>query len=113
MAWCCLLSCLGFAGRYLQFSNPVLSYLNEAVYPLFILHLTFIAALGFEVVGLGWGIGQKYLFITTGTIVLVLGCYHFLIRPFNIMRLLFGVKPKTSAKKVVSAGVPGSNSLTP
>ena len=102
MAWCCLLSCLGFAGRYLRFSSPALSYLNEAVYPLFILHLTFIVALGFLVVGLDWGLWQKYFFVTTGTIVLVLACYHFLIRPFNIMRLLFGVKPKALAREVIT-----------
>jgi len=110
MAWSCLLSCLGLAGRHLQFSSPALSYLNEAVYPLFILHLTFIVALGFVVVGLDWALWQKYVFITTSTILLVLICYHFLIRPFNLMRLLFGVKPKALAREVITitSSVPAS-----
>jgi hypothetical protein len=96
MAWCCLLSCLGFAGKYLRSGGPLLSYLNEAVYPLFILHLTIITALGFATVELQWGLWQKYFFITTGTIILVLASYHVLIRPFDVMRMLFGVKPRAS-----------------
>ena len=97
MSWCCLLSCLGFASRHLRFSNRALSYVNEAVYPLFILHLTVITVLGAWVVGFDWSIAQKYLFITTSTLFLILICYHFLIRPFDSMRALFGVKPKAPA----------------
>lgn len=93
IVWTCILSCLGYAGKHLQFTNGVLRYVTEAVYPLFILHLTFITILGYWVVSLEWNLWSKYLFITSGTVFLVLASYHFLIRPFNIMRVLFGVKP--------------------
>lgn len=91
MVWSCILTCLGFAGRY-RVGSPILGYLNEAVYPLFILHLTIITVLGYFVVAWDMNLWIKYSVITTGTIVLVLFMYHFLIRPFAIMRLLFGVK---------------------
>jgi glucan biosynthesis protein C len=94
MAWCCLLSCLGYAGRYLRFSNSALAYLNEAVYPLFILHLTVIAFMAYLVTPLTWSIAAKYFVITTSTIAICLLTYHLMIRPFNFMRLLFGVRPK-------------------
>ena len=93
MVWCCLLTCVGFAGKYLRFTNPLLRYLNEAVYPLFILHLTVIVILGYVVVPLPWSITEKYLAITTLTVVICLVIYHLAIRPFNLTRLLFGVKP--------------------
>lgn len=94
MVWCAILTCVGYAGRYLRATTPGLSYLNEAVFPLFILHLTIIEILGFWVVGLDWSLWFKYLVITTLTIVLVLLIYQLLIRPFGFMRLLFGVKRK-------------------
>ena len=94
MVWCAVLTCVGYAGRYLRTATPGLSYLNEAVFPLFILHLTIIEILGFWVVGLDWSLWLKYLVITTLTIVLVLLIYQLLIRPFGFMRLLFGVKRK-------------------
>jgi glucan biosynthesis protein C len=94
MAWCCLLSCLGYAGRYLRFSNGALAYLNEAVYPLFILHLTVIAFIAYLVTPLTWSIAAKYFVITTSTIAICLLTYHLMIRPFNFMRFLFGVRPK-------------------
>jgi len=96
MAWCCILSCLGFAGRHLRFNSPALAFLNEAVYPLFILHLTIITILGYWVVEQPWALSVKYMAITTGTIVLTLASYGWCIRPFNSMRLLFGVKPKAA-----------------
>ncbi len=94
MVWCCILTCLGFASRYLRFSNPALAFLNEAVYPLFILHLTIITFIGYWVVDQPWSLSVKYLVLTTGTIVTTLLIYQWFIRPYNGMRLLFGVKPK-------------------
>ena len=101
MAWCCILTCLGFAGRHLRFNSPALAFLSEAVYPLFILHLTIITILGYWVVEQPWALSVKYMAITTGTIVLTLACYRWCIRPFNSMRLLFGVKPKGVVKRVM------------
>jgi len=95
LAWCCLLTCLGFAAQHLRFSNRVLVYLNESVYPLFILHLTVIAMLGYVITPFDVSIAAKYMLITTLTIVICLASYHLLIRPFNTMRFLFGVKAKT------------------
>ncbi|MBT7369933.1 MAG: acyltransferase family protein [Gammaproteobacteria bacterium] len=93
MIWCAILTCLGFAGQYLRVGNPVLSYLNEAVYPLFILHLTTLVVLGYFIVPLSWSLWLKYLILTSATFALILVFYQVAIRPFNVMRLLFGVKP--------------------
>jgi glucan biosynthesis protein C len=104
LAWCCILTCLGYAGRYLRFSNRPLVYLNQAVYPLFILHLTVIAMLGYWVTPLAWSVATKYLVITTLTIVICLLIYHFAIRPFDSMRVLFGVKAKAARPTEQRAG---------
>ena len=106
MVWCSILACLGFAGQHLNFTNPLLRFVNEAVYPLFILHLTIITLLGYWVVDMQWPLMVKYLFVTSTTIIGVLLIYQVLIRPFNIMRLLFGVKPKAVNTVSVPAMTP-------
>jgi len=94
MVWCAILACVGYAAEHLRFSNRYLRYINEAVYPLFILHLTTITILGYWVVPLEWNLWLKFFFITTMTILCILVVYHFIIRPFDTMRLLFGVKKR-------------------
>lgn len=94
LIWSAILACLGFAGRYLRINSPALSYLSEAVYPLFIWHLLVIVVLGYWVVNWDIGLWTKFWLISNLTLALCLMIYHFAIRPFNFMRLIFGVKPK-------------------
>lgn len=91
--WFWLLTCLGYAGRYLQRPGRLLTYLNNAVYPLFCLHLTIIVALEYVIVPLDWSIAAKYLAVTTGTIVLALGSYELIWRRVAWLRPLVGLKP--------------------
>ena len=110
-AWFWLLSCLGFAGRYLQRPSRLLTYLNGAVYPLFCLHLTIIVALGYVIVPLDWSILTKYLAITTGTIVTSLGSYELLWRRFAWLRPLLGLKPLHARKSNSVHGRRGPDEL--
>ena len=90
--WLWLLVCLGYAGRYLTHRNATVEYLNGAVYPLFCVHLPIMVALEYRVLPADWGIATKYCVITTGTIVLSLLTYEYLIRKIAPLRLLFGLK---------------------
>lgn len=92
--WCLIMALLGFAKRHLNFSNRFLKYANQAVYPFYILHQTLIVAFGFYVVQWAMPIAFKLL-------ILILLCfsslwliYHWIIRPFMLTRILFGLKPK-------------------
>lgn len=98
VVWSMLLACLGYAGRYLNRPSPWLHYLNEAVYPLFLLHLTVIAVLGYFVVTWDISLWAKYGLITTATVLIVMAFYQWLIRPSDAMRLVFGVKQKDAAE---------------
>jgi peptidoglycan/LPS O-acetylase OafA/YrhL len=91
-AWLWLLTCLGYAGCYLQRSSRLLSYLNNAVYPLFCLHLTVIVAFEYVIVPLSWSVLAKYLVITTGTIFVTLGSYEILWRRIDFLRPLVGLR---------------------
>jgi glucan biosynthesis protein C len=92
--WTLLLSILGFAKKYLNFSNRFLHYANQAVYPYYILHQTIIVAFGYYVV-------QWPLPIVVKLIILFVICfcsvgilYHFVIKRFILTRILYGLKPK-------------------
>jgi glucan biosynthesis protein C len=39
------------------------------------------------------GVWTKYGLVSLWTFVIIMSVYHFAIRPFNVMRVLFGLKP--------------------
>jgi glucan biosynthesis protein C len=98
-AWSCIFALLGIVRRYLTFSNPFLSYANEAVLPFYILHQPVILSIGFFVAG--WAIPAigKYLIMLVSAFIVIMVIYEFLVRRFNVMRFLFGMKAK--AKKLI------------
>jgi peptidoglycan/LPS O-acetylase OafA/YrhL len=92
--WCWLLAILGFGMKHLHVNTPFLKYANEAVLPFYILHQTVIFSLGFFVVQ--WAIpdGLKFLIILFSSFALSMCLYEFLVRRNNLLRILFGMKPK-------------------
>jgi len=92
--WTTILAICGFAKHYLNFKNSFLTYSTEAVYPFYILHQTITVAIGFHIADWDLNVWLKLLILSLGTFAFSLFIYHFLIRPFNFMRLLFGLKSK-------------------
>jgi len=93
-AWCWLLAILGFGMKHLSFSNAFVKYANEAVLPFYILHQTVVLSLGYFVVQ--WSIpdGLKFVLLLTGSFLVSMGLYESLVRRNNLLRVLFGMKPK-------------------
>lgn len=106
--WMWSLLILGFGMQNLNFSKPFLAYANEAVLPFYILHQTVLLGVGYFVVR--WPIPDlaKFLVISSSSFVLVMLIYEFLIRRFNIMRFLFGMKPRPAVRTVS----PGTQDLS-
>lgn len=98
--WTIILTAVGYARRYMNFSNRRLTYLTPAVYPFYILHQTVIVATGYYVVQWNSAIGLKLAVLILVCFITILVIYHFLIRPFVIPRILFGLKPKRSDKPI-------------
>lgn len=98
--WAIILSAIGFARRHLNFSNRYLKYLTAAVYPFYILHQTVIVATGYYITQLSLPIGIKLLLLIVICFAIIIGIYHFIIRPFIIPRVLFGLKPKDKGKVI-------------
>jgi hypothetical protein len=98
--WACTLAIFGLGMQRLNVRTPVLEYANEAVLPFYILHQTILFVVGFYV--LNWAIPDlaKWAIILVSTFVIIMALYEFLIRRFNVLRMLFGMKPRRPRREV-------------
>lgn len=95
-----LFTILGYSKFLLNNPSNILSYLNESVYPLYILHQTVMIIFGYYIIQLNVSITEKFVMlviITFGGSMLI---YEFLIKRLNLNRLLFGMKPIKKEKEV-------------
>jgi hypothetical protein len=95
-AW--LLTILGFARTYLNFTNSALRYANEAVYPFYILHQTVIIVIAYPMIEWQMPVLGKFLLISLGTFAVCWLLYEMLIRRIPFLRPLFGLKAKRHDK---------------
>ncbi|MDZ8189049.1 MAG: hypothetical protein RMX96_29915 [Nostoc sp. ChiSLP02] len=84
---------VGLGQKYLSFNNSILQYASQASYPFYLLHQTVLVAVAFYTVQWNLGIGEKFLIISSASILLTGGLYKLLIKRINISRYLFGLKP--------------------
>ncbi len=112
LVWTTILTILGFAKHHLNFSNPFLVYASEAVYPFYILHQTVIVATGYYVTQWHLPIFPKLVILMALCFILVWQIYHWLIRPFMLTRVLFGVKIRKRAAGAVTSASPQKASDT-
>ena len=103
--WLVVLAILGLGMQYLTGRSARLEHANEAVLPFYILHQTVIVTVGYFV--LGWGLPDPLEWATVGVIsfAIILAIYEGLVRRWNVMRFLFGMKllpPRPAARAVES-----------
>ncbi len=94
-SWSFLLAILGYAHRYLNFSNRFLAYASEASLPFYVLHVTVMIIVGFFVVQWNMASWAKYLLITTLCFAFIALIYEFIVKRVNVIRFLFGMHMKT------------------
>jgi hypothetical protein len=90
--WSWIALIIGFARKYLNYTNSTLKYCNAIVYPYFILHQTVIIVLGYYVINWGLSGTLEFLVIAVGTFIICGLLYELLIKRINILRILFGLK---------------------
>ncbi len=102
LVWSYLLTTLGYGMRYLTANKRILSYVNEAVLPFYILHQPVILALGYFIIPLQLPILVKYLIITPLAFCITLGFYEYGVRRVNLLRRAFGLKSRVSKPPAVN-----------
>jgi glucans biosynthesis protein C len=92
VAWSCALTAIGFAKQYLNKNNKFRKYANEAIYPFYLLHQPVIVVMAYFMVQWDIAIVWKVALISLSSFGITVAIYWFLIRPFNVVRFIFGMK---------------------
>lgn len=96
-AWAVILAACGFASHHLNRRSALLSYLNTAVLPVYVLHQPILFMTAYEVFPLRTPLALEAAILAMVTIAGSLALYHFVIRPFVVLRFFFGLKSPGSA----------------
>ena len=101
-AWGWVFTAIGYGKRYLNKKHKALDYINQAVYPFYILHQTVIVIIVYYVVQTSDTIMMKYLFTVIVSFLITMAIYHVFLRPYSITRFLFGMKPQKKPSKTIA-----------
>ena len=92
VSWTCSVAAIGYARRYLNFDSSFRKSANEAIYPFYLLHQPLLVLTGYIITDLGMYDWLKALLIMASSFMLFILPYRYLIRPYNILRVIFGMK---------------------
>lgn len=109
-AWASIVALLGLAQRYLDRPGRALIYLNQAIFPYYILHQTLIIAIGYLLLAYELPAWAEAGLVTLGTIA---GCgvLYEVIRRVAFLRPLFGLTYHSAAGAAGGLPVAGSSSV--
>jgi glucan biosynthesis protein C len=92
-SWSAVVFVLSIGAKYLNTNHKLVACANEAVLPFYLLHQTAILFVGFFVIRWNIGFLPKLLIVTAISFPLIFIIYELLVRRFNAVRFLFGIKP--------------------
>lgn len=96
MAW--IFAIFGFGFKHLNKPSRTLSYLSQAAYPVYIIHMVAQYAASYFVLPLGLSPWRSFVLITVGTFGACLAAYELVIRRVDLVRPLFGLKRRKSGE---------------
>ncbi|MEX5747104.1 acyltransferase family protein [Massilia sp. X63] len=107
LAWSAMVAACGFAARHLDRDGPARRYLNEAIFPLYIVHQTVIVVLAHALKPLRIAPGVEAVLLVVFTLTLGFGV-HAMVRRIGLLRPLFGLgpRPRDAAPRHSPAGAP-------
>jgi peptidoglycan/LPS O-acetylase OafA/YrhL len=93
-SWCWTMFMVYIGMRYLNNTNKWLQYGREASYPFYFVHQPVIIFIAFYTVQWEINLLIKLLVVVIGSFAISLGLYELFVRRINMVRALFGMKPK-------------------
>ncbi|WP_143731628.1 acyltransferase [Microbulbifer sp. GL-2] len=94
VAWSALLTLLGYAQRYLKNTPKWLKVSNELIYPFYIFHQTVIVVIGYYVISWPIPLVYKAIILLVSALLITVSICLLAVYPFNMIRRLFGLKPR-------------------
>jgi glucan biosynthesis protein C len=102
-AWCCSAGLLGLAARHPPPDNALLRNFGEATLPVYVLHHLPVLLLGLLLLPMDLPWPAQVAVIWTGGLASSAALYLLLVRPWRIMRVLFGMAAAYPAEKTGGA----------
>jgi glucan biosynthesis protein C len=93
VAWCWMLFALYLGMRLFNLRNRLITYLNEAILPFYVLHYLVIVVVFFFITPLDLVVLVKFLLVLALSLAATLLVYEALIRRIPLVRQIFGMKP--------------------
>ena len=87
-----IFSLLGFGHRYLNRPGKLLSYLSNAAYPVYILHMVFLYLSSYFILPMSLPSWVEFLLIILSTFISCFLLYEFLLKRIPFIGVLFGLK---------------------
>lgn len=111
--WCWLVAVLYLGIRWLNFPNRVVRYANESTLPFYVIHHPVVLTVAS--IGVGWSLPlwPKFASVLVISLTISLGIYEFLVRRWNPMRTLFGLKPRRRVRAHPSVADPAPSEYLP
>jgi len=97
----CGLTAIGYFKRYFNKDHKFRKVMNEAIYPFYLLHQPALIFVGYGVLKWDVSYGMQAVLITLISLVSIIITYWFIIRKFNFLRIVFGMKIKVSKRSIV------------
>jgi len=101
VAWSWGITAIGFAKKYLNFDSRFRKLANEAIYPFYLLHQPVIVVVGFFVLKYNLPTFWEVLIIMSLSFIVTVSVYRFIIYPFNLLRIIFGLKKLSTEKSEI------------
>jgi len=97
-AWAAICALCGFAKGFLNRPSALLTHLNEAVLPIYVLHQPILLVTAFWLFPLQLPLQVEVGLLAAATGLGSFAIYEALIRPFAVTRFLFGLKRKEASE---------------
>ena len=102
--WCWTAFFLFVGMRFLNFSNRLLQYGQDAIVPFYLVHQPVIVVISYYVVQCNAALALKMLIVVPSSFIVSVGLYEFIIKRVGVLRPLFGMKAGRREKAQVPAG---------
>jgi glucans biosynthesis protein C len=96
--WCWLVGVLYLGIRWLNFPNRIVSYANESTLPFYVIHHPVVVTVASVAVGWSLPVWPKFAAILVVALTISLAIYEFLVRRWDPVRILFGLKPRRAGR---------------
>jgi hypothetical protein len=105
-AWAAICALCGFARAHMNRPSALLANLNDAVLPVYVLHQPLMLVSAFWLFPLGLPLAIEAALLVGAALLGSMALYETVIRPFTLMRILFGLRPRVTTPRPASASAP-------